>query len=177
MASRNEQARFRILEAYQRAKEVDPTLTQGQFIRAGAPGMRQDKNDKIALPGKFKNDESAARYFRKIRAGERTGGSMFEEGRRNAQQGSFNVRIRIGKGPKDYISQNMTVFGAESSFDIYAVQHELKTTKRKDVEDMVLYYRNKYGYEEREDVEDLIDELEVDTIQRMRAPSRWNVFI
>jgi len=61
MPSRDDEARLRILEAYERAKARNPQLTQGEFMMRGAPGATIEK-----APGKFKNRESAARYFRKI---------------------------------------------------------------------------------------------------------------
>jgi hypothetical protein len=141
MADRNNNARFRILEAYERAKTIDPSMTQGEFMRAGAPGSRVK-----GLVGRFSNDESAARYFRKIKSGERTGGSMYEEGRSKGTIGSFQFRVRM----KDrYISQNIAMVGGASTFDIYAVEHELRTNpqRRADIERLVGKYRQKYGQE------------------------------
>lgn len=165
MADRDDTARIRILEAYERAKAVNPSLTQGQFMRAGAPGSRVK-----GLTGKFSNDESAARYFRKIKTGERTGGAMYREGAQTkGTLGGFQFRVKLGNR---YISQNIAMAGASSTFDIAAVEYELKRNRRKDVEKILARFRNKYGMEETAYDDADLDRLEARPIARSHTPYR-----
>lgn len=168
MAGRDDDARWRILEAYSRAKQVDPTMTKGQFMRRGAPGAHITK-----APGSFKNDESAARYFRKIVSGERTGGAMYRAGREKGNIGLFQLRTKMGDR---FISQNIVVAGGSSTFDIPAIEHELKTTRRNDTEKVIDKWRAKYGREDA-DMEDLLRELEVRTIHHQNRPIRMRLSI
>lgn len=138
MADRDEQARLRILAAYERAKRENPSMTQADFMLAGAPGSQQS-----GLAGRFHNRESAARYFRKIRSGERTGGAMYREG--EVKQGMFQLRAKFGD---KHVSQNILVANAPSSFDTYAVEQEIKRNRREDVEKIVAYFRARYGKED-----------------------------
>lgn len=162
MPDRNANARFRILEAYERAKEINPSMTQGEFMRAGAPGSRVK-----GLVGRFKSDDSAARYFRKIKSGERTGGAMYEEGRQRGTLGSFQFRIKMRDR---YISQNIAMVGGASTFDIAAVEYELKRNRRPDIEAIVAKYRAKYG-QEFEPVD--FESLEARPIATQKAPVRF----
>lgn len=141
MPGRNDKARFRILESYERAKAINPAITQGEFMRAGAPGSRVE-----GLVGRFKSNDSAARYFRKIKTGERTGGAMYEEGRSRGTIGSFQFRVKMRDR---FISQNIAMVGGASTFDIAAVEYELKhnVERRNDIERLVGKYRQKYGQE------------------------------
>ncbi len=162
MAERDDRARIRILEAYERAKVINPALTQGEFMRAGAPGSRVK-----GLVGKFRSDDSAARYFRKIKTGERTGGAMYREGRQKGTLGSFQFRIKIAADK--WISQNIAVAGASSTFDIAAVEYELKRNRRERVRELIEAYRSKYAMEE---MPIDLDALEVYPIHRVRKPYR-----
>lgn len=159
-----EKARLRYLEAYERAKAADPSITQGEFMRRGTHD----------LPiGKFKNDESAARYHRKIVKGERTGAAMVRAGTpKGAMRGSFQFRIRTTEGK--FISQNISVEGGYSSFDVAAIEYELKRNRRDRVEAIVAYYRTAYGQEEQE-ID--LDSLEVRVIARQRRPTRMRFSI
>lgn len=154
MPSRDDEARLRILEAYERAKAADPTLTQGEFMMRGAPGsslVRRDKNGNpiirngktIPAAGHFKSEASAARYFRKIKTGERTGAAMERAGR--APRGNYQFRVRVDDR---YISQNVIATGMSSTFDTAFVEAELKGPRRRDVEKIVARYRARYGKEE-----------------------------
>jgi len=168
MADRNDQARLRILQAYERARAVDPSITQGQFMRAGAPGSRVTN-----LAGKFRTDDSAARYFRKIRSGERTGGTMYRQGTEEGpgrMVGLFQFKIRTDDGR--FISQNITVAGAVSSFDNAAIEYELKRNRRDRIEAMVAAYRERYG-QEHGDID--IDSLEARPIHHQRKPIRMRL--
>lgn len=121
--------------------------------------------------GKFKNDESAARYHRKIVSGERTGGAMVRAGTpKAAQRGLFQFRIRTAAG--QFISQNISVAGGYTSFDEAAVEYELKRNRRDRIEAMVAYFRQRYGQEEAEiDV----DSLEVRVIAHQHRPTRMRI--
>lgn len=162
MTVRNDKARIRILESYERAKKVDPTITQGQFMRSGAPGSRVE-----GLVGRFRSDDSAARYFRKIRSGERTGGAMYEQGRAKGTLGSFQFRIKLGR--ERYITQNVAIAGTSSTFDIAAVEYEMKHRNRASVEKLIATYRAKYGMEQHE-ID--MDSLEVRQITKVHKPYR-----
>lgn len=162
MPDRNSNARFRILEAYERAKAINPAMTQGEFMRAGAPGSRVE-----GLVGKFKSDDSAARYFRKIKSGERTGGAMYEEGRSKGTIGSFQFRIKMRDR---WISQNIAMVGGASTFDIAAVEYELKKNRRPDIEAIVAKYSAKYG-QEFEPVD--FETLEARPITKVNTPYRF----
>ncbi len=165
---RDEKARLRILEAYERAKRVDPSITQGAFMRAGAPGSRVE-----GLVGKFRSDDSASRYFRKIRSGERTGGSMYRQGTEEGpgrNVGLFQLRTRIGKDK--YITQNITVAGGRSTFDIAAVEAEIRKSHKAEVERIIRAYRDKYGIEQ-EEID--LDAIEARTIRHQREPIRMRL--
>lgn len=139
-------------------------------MRAGAPGSRVE-----GLPGKFKDDATAARYFRKVKSGERTGGTMYRAGSQDKpgrSVGLFQVKLQLGKDR--YISQNVTVAGASSSFDIYSVEQEMKKAHRQDLTNIIEWYRGKYGMEKQEVDEDaILDDLEARAIRHQRRPSRF----
>jgi len=168
MAGRDDDARWRILEAYSRAKQVDPTITRGEFMRRGAPGAHLPKT-----PGKFKDDESAARYFRKIVSGERTGGAMYRAGREKGNIGLFQIRGKLGDR---FISQNIMVAGG--SLDVRYPRDRARTpydtTERHG--EVIDKHRAKYGMEDA-DVEDLLRELEVRTIHHQNRPIRMRLSI
>jgi hypothetical protein len=168
MTDRDERARLRILQAFERAKATDPSITQGAFMRAGAPGSRVK-----GLPGKFKSDDSASRYFRKIRSGERTGGAMYRQGTEDLPGrmiGLFQFKVRTAEGR--YISQNIDVAKAYSTFDNAAIEYELKRNQRTRVEAMIAAYRERYGQEEAE-ID--LDSLEVRPIRHQRRPIRMRL--
>lgn len=170
MPSRDDKSRIRILEAYARAKEANPKLTQGQFMMAGAPGARVKK-----APGEFKNEGTAARYFRKIKTGERTGGAMYRAGTQEKPGrniGLYQFKIRTSEGK--YISQNLVVAGASSTFDNARVEYELKQNRRERVEAMVAHFRERYGQEEAE-ID--MDSLEARPVHHMRRPVRMHLSI
>jgi len=177
MPQRDDVARQRIKEAYERAKRADPSMTQARFMRAGAPGSRMsaEQQEKLKAPGRFRNDDSAARYLRKIMSGERTGGAMYRYGTEEKPGrgvGLFQFKIRTAEGK--YISQNIDVAGGRSTFDIAAIEHELKRNHRDRVEAMVAHFRERYGQEEAEiDIES----LEVRPIARQRRPIRMRLAI
>lgn len=162
MASRDSNARFRILEAYARAKEANPSLTQAEFMRAGTRGLKA---------GKFTTDDSAARYLRKIIKGERTGGAMYREGTQlkpGRGVGLFQFRVTTGEGK--VISQNIAVAGgAASTFDNAAVEYELRHSHRERIEAIIAHYRERYG---QEAVEIDLDSLETRPIHHQRRPIR-----
>lgn len=143
-------------------------MTQGEFMRRGAPGASLDN-----APGKFSSNESAARYFRKIVSGERTGGAMYRAGREHGTVGIFQIKSKIGGR---HISQNITVTSGFSTFDIPAIEHELKTTRRKEAEQLADKYRTRYGMEDA-DVADFLDEMEVRTIKTQKKPIRMRLSI
>lgn len=177
MPTSDDRARLRIIEAYERAKRANPAMTQAEFMRRGAPGsgMTREQQEKLKAPGRFKNDDSAARYLRKILTGERTGGAMYRYGTEEKPGrgiGLFQFKIRTAEGK--YISQNIDVAGGRSTFDIAAIEHELKRNRRERVEAMVAHYRERYGQEEAEiDIES----LEVRPIARQRRPIRMRLAI
>lgn len=164
MAARDDEARLRILAAYDRAKRANPKMTQAQFMRAGAPGSQTE-----GLVGKFNNDESAARYFRKIKSGERTGGAMYREGK--VHQGLFQLRAKFAG---QYISQNILVAGAPSSFDAYAIEEDIKQNRRANVEKMVARFRQRYG---KDDAELDLASLSVRTIRHQKRPVQMRLNI
>jgi hypothetical protein len=170
MPDRNDKARFRILEAYERAKSANPAMTQGEFMLAGAPGSRV-KN----LSGKFRSKDTAARYFRKIKTGERTGGEMYRQGTQEypgRNIGLFQFRVQTAEG--QFISQNIEVAGGSSTFDVAAVEYELKANRRERIEAMVAHYRLRYGQEETE-ID--IDSLEARPIRHARKMTRMHMSI
>lgn len=160
-------SRQRIMEAYERAKTADPSLTQGQFMRHGAPGYELE-----GAPGKFKNDDSAARYFRKIRSGERSGAAMYESGRGKGETGNYQLRARLFDGR--IISQNIAVAGGTSSFDVPAIEHQLKTQRAEQVEAMILHYQSRYGMESTEVDMESVDVRLIQT-QKKRIRLRMNI--
>jgi hypothetical protein len=148
--ARDDEARIRILEAYERARAYNPKITQGQFMLRGAPGQSIPK-----APGKFKNEASAARYLRKIISGERTGGSMYTAGssrRRGGRTGGlFQFRIHLGtdaSGTDRAISQNIMAYDTgNSTFDLSRIEDELRGPRRAEVQALIDKYRSKYGME------------------------------
>lgn len=106
----------------------------------GAPGATLDK-----APGKFRNRESAARYFRKIKSGERTGGAMYQAGVQKQVIGNWQFRVKLG--PDRYIGQNILAAGVRSTFDIPTVEHELLGPRRADVQAIISRFRERYGME------------------------------
>jgi len=166
--ARDERARLRILEAYERAKGVDPSITQGQFMRAGAPGSRVE-----GLIGRFRSDDTAARYFRKIRSGERTGGAMYRQGTEEGPGrniGLFQIKTQIG--PDRFISQNITVAGGRSTFDYAAIESEIRLNHRAEMMRIIRAYRDKYGIEQ-EEID--LDAIEARTIRHQRKPIRMHL--
>lgn len=154
-------SRVEILLAYERARKADPSITQGQFMRAGAPGSRMK-----GLPGNFKSDDSAARYFRKIRSGERTGGAMYKAGSQHGpgrNVGLFQLHAKIG--PDRFISRNLSVGNGSSTFDIPAIESEIRKNHRTEVAAIVALYRSRYGVE-GEDFD--MDEIEVKAVRHQR---------
>lgn len=137
-------------------------------MREGAPGAKLKD-----APGKFRNEESAARYFRKIKTGERSGGAMYRAGEEPKFKGLFQVRLRYGEGDRDFVSQNITVAQGDSTFDIPAVEHQLRTTRRDDLRQTVNYYRNRYGAAEY--AFDPDEDMEVRTIRMQRRPIRMRL--
>lgn len=177
MPYREGEQRIRILEAYERAKRADPSMTQGRFMMAGAPGSRlsADEQKRLKAPGRFKNKDSAARYLRKILTGERSGAKMYDYGTEEKPGrgvGLFQFKIRTAEGK--YISQNIDVSGGRSTFDNAAIEYELKRNRRDRIEAMVAHYRDRYGQEEAELD---IDSLEVRPIARQRRPIRMRLAI
>lgn len=162
---RDDKSRIAILEAYERAKAKNPRMTQAQFMMQGAPGA-SIKN----APGQFKSEEAASRYFRKIRSGERTGGAMYRAGRETGTIGLYQIRARLEGGK--FISQNISVESAYSTFDIPAIEHDIKTNRRERVEAMIAHYRERYGQEEAE-ID--MDDVEVRTIRHQRKPIRMRL--
>lgn len=65
---RYESEREEILERYKVAKRRNPKLTKGQFMM-------------LSNPDKYKNEDSAARQFRKLESGETTGERLFKRSR------------------------------------------------------------------------------------------------
>lgn len=177
MPYRQGEQRLRIIEAWQRAKRADPSMTQGRFMMAGAPGSRlsADEQKRLRAPGRFKSKDSAARYLRKILTGERTGARMYDYGTEEKPGrgvGLFQFKIRTAEGK--YISQNITATNARSTFDNAAIEYELKRNRRDKVEAMVAHFRERYGQEEAEiDIES----LEVRPIARQRRPIRMRLAI
>lgn len=169
----DDRARLRILEAYERRKDYEAKrgrkLTQGQFMLQGAPGARLDK-----APGKFRNEESAARYFRKIKTGERSGGAMYRAGSQDKIKGLFQLRWKRGPGKDDYVSQNITVAGASTTFDIPAIEDELRNQRPADVKKLIDQWRSKYG-KEAYDVDP--DDVEVRLIRKQIKPIRMRLAI
>ena len=166
MPSRDDEARLRILEAYERAKARNPQLTQGEFMMRGAPGATIEK-----APGKFKNRESAARYFRKIRDRERTGGAMFRAGEEKGVVGLYQVQLPLRSG--QYVSQNMTVVQARSTFDIPAVEDELRRN-------LPAFREKLQRYKSKYDVASIDfdpSQLSVRTIRHQRQPIRMRLSI
>lgn len=197
MALRRIDSRQRILEAYERAKSNDPTLTQGRFMRQGAPGYtfetyrtldryervgegrkaysRLIPGKHIRAPGKFKSDDSAARYFRKIRSGERSGAAMYEAGTQDKPGrniGLFQVRARLADGR--VISQNIDVSGAMSTFDDINIEYLIKTRNADRMEALILHYQSRYGMDET-DVD--MESLEVRPIHHQRRPIRMRLSV
>lgn len=161
---RDDKSRMRYLLAYERAKVADPSITQGQFLRRGTHDLPV---------GKFRNDESAARYHRKIVSGERTGGAMVRAGTpKGAVRGHFQFRIRTAAG--HFVSQNIEVAGGYSSFDTAAIEYELKRNRRDRIEAMVAHFRARYGQEETE-ID--LDSLEVRVISHQHRPTRMRFSI
>lgn len=166
MAFRHNDSAIRIMEAYEAAKKNDPTLSQGQFLRQGAPGFRLDK-----APGKFKSDDSAARYFRKIRSGERSGAAMYEAAQPSSNiRGLFQFKVRLEDGR--FISQNITVAGGTSTFDIPNIEHQLRGNKAEQVEELVRHYQQRY---EMAEAEIDMETLEVRPIATQRKSIRMRL--
>lgn len=107
-----------IVRAYDRAKAHDPKLTQAEFMMK-------------ARPGAYRNRESAARYFRLLRDGGRSGKNIYAEAtgervyseerhrweRRHeaAQRDLFQVFVKDAQG--NYRSFNVEAAHGRSAFD------------------------------------------------------------
>lgn len=142
-----------IIARYEYAKSRDPKMTQGRFFRSGT-GDR------------FKSDESAARYFRLLKEGKRSGNVLWNEstgrivtrkGRRvfvspPSNRNNYQVLVRDANG--NVRSFNIGAIGGRSSFDIAILDDEVR--RRKDVlQAKAKEWAQRYGIKENDiNVED-----------------------
>jgi hypothetical protein len=128
-------SREKILAAYDRAKMHNPKLSSGDFMWE-VPTMRE----------RFKSKESAGAYLRVLKQGRRTGGVLYREASQPGQRGMYQVIFTTPDGKKAY-SQDLTVAGGESEFDIAAIETELKQpTAQRHLGAVIDKWRAKYGF-------------------------------
>lgn len=154
-----------IIARYEYAKSRDPKLTQGKFFRAGT-GDR------------FKNEESAARYFRLLKEGKRSGNVLWSEstGRIVTRKGrrvyttppvnpnNYQVMVRDRQG--NVRSFNIGAIGGRSSFDIVVLDDEVR--RRKDVlQAKAKEWAQRYGIKEN-DIN--IEDFEIRKTRRADKP-------
>jgi len=169
MPTRDDESRIRILEAYAKAKRADPRLTQGQFMMHGAPGSNFDD----AKTGRFANEKSAARYFRKVKSGQRTGGAMYRESAAKSKAGLFQAKLKLREqvdGHDQYVSQNIMVAGGRTTFDLVAAETEFRKPENfKKFQAQLRKYKDKYAVAAMD-----FDpsSLELRPIRRQHAPIR-----
>lgn len=163
---RAEHDRARIMQSWERARATDPTVTQARFMREATRDLPYFKNA---------SNNTLARYFRKIRDRERTGSAMYEYGTQEKPGrgvGLFQFKVRTIDGR--YISQNIDVAGARSTFDNAAIEYELKR-KRSDAVAMAILAAQRDTNTPESEID--LETLEVRPIARQRRSIRMRLAI
>lgn len=136
MPDRDDEARLRILSAYERARSLDPSLTQGEYMRRVAPS-------------RFKSESAASRFVTRLRRGEvdDEAARIVEEDRKNTRPSLFRAMVRLEDGR--WVSQNLAVTDARGALDAPSVEAEMRQPKNiADLQKSLARYKSKYNVAE-----------------------------
>ena len=131
----------KIVDAFARAKQSDPTMTQARFYQRARVEAGLDP---ISDPGA---------EYRRIARGERSGNITYKRAlgigkdqKAPKSRGLFQMAFMDTNGRDVIASENLSVFGGpESTFDIPAIEAEIKAKHRAHLEEKAQQFGRRYA--------------------------------
>lgn len=117
-----------IAAAYQRARDADPSLTQGRYAVRAYPTISERYSRARTAEEKRRVELSGARYHRLVLSGKRSGRVNIERGavtRTGGSEDLFQVFVPVS-GQKEWVSFDLTAVGARSTFDIPSIEARIR---------------------------------------------------